>query len=100
METRHGLEDRQLQAYRMRVSVSETLPFVRGSGKKEFIRAFIYEMQIFEERKPDGRWVKSFHFRFPVMMEPGTGTEWWRLEAHDDTVVLMSGVKERWNARF
>ena len=60
--------------------------------KRQLIEALISEVQIFEERQPNGQWLKSIKFKLPVIDEDIS------LSLDNDTrvetVVLMSRVKE------
>lgn len=70
--------------------------------KKEVYQELLDSVELFPEALPDGRWCKAVHFQFPVMIGGETSKDWyaddlpdgWNLEQHDETVVLMSRVKE------
>lgn len=60
--------------------------------RRQLIEALIAEIQIYEERKPNGQWLKSIRFKLPIIendlsigLDNGNQVE---------TVVLMSKVKE------
>ena len=59
--------------------------------RRQLIEALIAEIQIYEERKPNGQWLKSIRFKLPIIendlsigLDNGN---------HVETVVLMSRVK-------
>lgn len=37
--------------------------------KRQFVEALIDEIQIYEERKPNGQWLKSIKFKLPIIEE-------------------------------
>lgn len=37
--------------------------------RRQFIEALISEIQIYEERQPNGQWLKSIKFRLPIIEE-------------------------------
>lgn len=60
--------------------------------RRQLIEALIAEIQIYEERKPNGQWLKSIRFKLPIIendlsigLDNGN---------HVETVVLMSRVKD------
>ena len=62
--------------------------------KKEFLHSFIDRIEIYEDEQPDGRFLKSIAFKFPVFYD---GQEIrgfsWDNETTVETVVLMSRVE-------
>ena len=63
--------------------------------KKEFLNSFVDRIEIYEDEQPDGRFLKSISFKFPVFYD---GQEIrglsWDNEATVDTVVWMSRAKD------
>ena len=60
--------------------------------RRQLIEALIDEIQIYEERKPNGQWLKSIRFKLPIIEKDlSIGLD---NEKHVETVVLMSKVKE------
>jgi site-specific DNA recombinase len=56
--------------------------------RRQLIEALIAEIQIYEERKPNGQWLKSIRFKLPIIennLSVGLDNE-----QHVETVVLMS----------
>lgn len=56
--------------------------------KRQLIEALISEIQIFEERQPNGQWLKSIKFKLPIIEEDVSISL--DNETHVETVVLMS----------
>lgn len=56
--------------------------------KRQFVEALIDEIQIYEERQPNGQWLKSIKFKLPIIEEDFE----MRLDndTQDEAVVLMS----------
>ncbi len=59
--------------------------------EKRIMNIFLERVELFQERQSDGRFVKSVHFKFPVLYK-GVPTEeiGWDTEKHVETVVLLS----------
>ena len=80
--------------------------------RKEFLSTIIRKIEIFEEQRDDGKIIKSITFKFPVDGKPigpdgsdgpegendgssgYVGGNGWHKSGHDETVVLMSRVKD------
>lgn len=59
--------------------------------RRQFMEALISEIQIYEDRQPNGQWLKSIKFRLPIIEEDiNLSLE---DDKHVETVVLMSKVK-------
>ncbi len=66
-------------------------------AKKAIYQEMLDRVELFKEPLPDGRWVKSVHFRFPVLIEGEEDKDWyatdlpdgWNLETQDETVALL-----------
>ena len=60
--------------------------------RRQLMESLISEIHIFEERKPNGQWLKSIKFKLPIIEED------MEISLDNDTqveaVVLMSRVKE------
>ena len=56
--------------------------------RRHLMESLIDEIQIYEERQPNGQWLKSIHFKFPIIDEDMS----LRLDndSHIECVVLMS----------
>lgn len=60
--------------------------------RRQLIEALIAEIQIYEERKPNGQWLKSIRFKLPIIENDlSIGLD---NGEHVETVVLMSRVKD------
>ncbi len=61
--------------------------------KRKIMEALISEVQIYEERQPNGQWLKSIKFKLPIIEEDMS------LSLHNDTQVeQMAIVGERLNS--
>ena len=61
--------------------------------RRQLIEALIEEIQIYEERKPNGQWLKSIRFKLPIIENDlSIGLD---NDNHVETVVLMSRVKDK-----
>ena len=59
--------------------------------RRQLIEALIDEIQIYEERKPNGQWLKSIRFKLPIIEKDlSIGLD---NDEHVETVVLMSRMK-------
>ena len=60
--------------------------------KRQLMESLLSEVQIYEERQPNGQWLKSIKFKLPIIAEDMS------LSLDNDTqietVVLMSKVQE------
>lgn len=70
--------------------------------KKVVYQELLDRVELFPKQLPDGLWVRSVHFKFPVLVEGELSKDWyamdlpdgWNIETHAETVVLMSRVKD------
>ena len=61
--------------------------------KRKFVEELISEVHIYEERHPNGQWLKSIKFKLPTIeedMEMSLDND-----DHIETVVLMSRVEQK-----
>ena len=56
--------------------------------KRQLIEELISEIQIYEERQPNGQWLKSIKFKLPIIAEDMSLSL--DNDAHMETVVLLS----------
>lgn len=56
--------------------------------QRQIMEALISEIQIYEERRPNGQWLKSIKFRLPIIEEDMNVSL--DNEEQDETVVLLS----------
>ena len=62
--------------------------------EKQIMNLLLERVELFEERQPDGRYVKSVHFKIPVIYKGFCTDEvWWDSERHVETVILLSRKK-------
>ncbi len=60
--------------------------------KRQLMESLVSEIQIFEDRQPNGQWLKSIKFRLPIIeedMEVSLDDD-----EHVETVMLMSRIKD------
>ena len=71
--------------------------------KKQVYQEMLERVDIFKEPLPDGRWVKSVTFKFPVVIGDEISDYWeatdvpedvWKKESHVETVCLLSKLSE------
>lgn len=77
-------------AYNMLSFFGEAFPRITDAEKKEIINAWVDCVEIYPDRKDDGRWVRAVRFKFPVVLDGEICTEWLHKRNHDETVVLLS----------
>ena len=61
--------------------------------KRQLMESLIAEIQIYEERQPNGQWLKSIKFKLPIIeedMEIGLDND-----THMETVVTLAGAMGR-----
>lgn len=74
--------------YKILIYFDKLYAVMDQNEKRQFVETLIDEIQIYEERKPNGQWLKSIKFKLPIIEEDFE----MRLDndAQDETVVLMS----------
>ena len=60
--------------------------------KRQIMEALISEIQIYEERQPNGQWLKSIKFKLPIIEEDMSLSL--DNDTQAETVVLMSRVSK------
>jgi len=64
--------------------------------KKEFLNCFVERIEIYEQERPDGRFLKRIKFRFPVFFDGQETQELgWDNEGTVETVCLMERTETR-----
>ena len=61
--------------------------------KRQIMESLISEIHIYEERQPNGQWLKSIKFKLPIIeedMEMSLDSD-----THVETVVLLSQLKQK-----
>ena len=74
--------------YKILIYFDKLYAVMDQTEKRQFVETLIDEIQIYEERKPNGQWLKSIKFKLPIIEEDFE----MRLDndAQDETVVLMT----------
>ena len=74
--------------YKILIYFDKLYAVMDQAEKRQFVEALIDEIQIYEERKPNGQWLKSIKFKLPIIEEDFE----MRLDndTQDETVVLLS----------
>lgn len=65
---------------------------VMDDQERQLMESLLSEIQIYEERQPNGQWLKSIKFKLPIIAEDMSLSL--DNDAHIETVVLMSRDKE------
>jgi site-specific DNA recombinase len=77
--------------YRILLQFDKLYDHMNEDERRALVAGLISEIQIFPERQPDGRWLKSIRFRLPILPEPmETGLEY---DPQAETVVSLSQLK-------
>ena len=77
--------------YKILIYFDKLYAVMDQTEKRQFVETLIDEIQIYEERKPNGQWLKSIKFKLPIIEEDFE----MRLDndAQDETVVCLGGKK-------
>ncbi|MCI7060846.1 MAG: recombinase family protein [Lachnospiraceae bacterium] len=78
--------------YKVLIFFDKLYGMLEEEEKRKFMEILIKEIQIYEERQPNGQWLKSITFRLPIIEEDiqipvGDGLD---NDGHVETVVLLS----------
>ena len=78
--------------YKVLIFFDQLYGMMEEDEKRKFMEILIKEIQIYEERQPNGQWLKSITFRLPIIEEDmqmpvGDGLD---NDGHVETVVLLS----------
>lgn len=78
--------------YKILIYFDKLYAVMDQAEKRQFVEALIDEIQIYEERKPNGQWLKSIKFKLPIIEEDFE----MRLDndTQDKTVCLLSKHQE------
>lgn len=74
--------------YKVLIYFEKLYAVMNEDEKRQLIEALISEIQIYEERQPNGQWLKSIKFKLPII-EQDTEISL-DSDAHVETVVLMT----------
>ena len=82
--------------YKILIYFDKFYSLMNEEERRKLMESLIEEIQIYEERQPNGQWLKSITFRLPIIekdmiISVGDGLD---SEQHVETVVLMSRVKD------
>lgn len=76
--------------YKVLIHFEQLYGVMTDEEKRKFIEEFISEVHIYEERQPNGQWLKSIKFKLPIVeedMELSLDND-----KHVEAVVLMSRI--------
>lgn len=74
--------------YKVLIYFEKLYTVMNEAEKRQLIEALISEVQIFEERQPNGQWLKSIKFKLPIIDEDITISL--DNDIHVETVILMT----------
>ncbi len=74
--------------YKVLINFEQLYHVTNDVEKRQLVEALIDEIQIFEERQPNGQWLKSIKFKLPIISEDMSISL--DNDDHMETVVLMS----------
>ena len=74
--------------YKILIYFDKLYAVMDQNEKRQFVETLIDEIQIYEERKPNGQWLKSIKFKLPIIEEDFE----MRLDndAQDETIVMLT----------
>ena len=79
--------------YKILIYFDKLYAVMDQTEKRQFVETLIDEIQIYEERKPNGQWLKSIKFKLPIIEEDFEMSL--DNDTQDETVVLLSHTKSR-----
>ncbi len=74
--------------YKVLIYFEKLYAMMNEVERRQLMEALIFEIQIYEDRQPNGQWLKSIKFRLPIMEEDMDLSL--EDDKHVETVVLMS----------
>ena len=74
--------------YKVLISFDKLYSVMDDQEKRQLMESLISEIQIYEERQPNGQWLKSIKFKLPIVAENMSLSL--DSDAHMETVVLLS----------
>ena len=77
--------------YKVLIFFDKLYSVMDDQEKRQLMESLLSEVQIYEERQPNGQWLKSIMFKLPIITEDMSLSL--DNDAHIETVVLMSMVK-------
>ena len=77
--------------YKVLIFFDKLYSVMDDQEKRQLMESLLSEVQIYEERKPNGQWLKSIKFKLPIIEEDMSLSL--DNDAHIETVVLLSHKK-------
>ena len=74
--------------YKVLIFFDKLYSVMDDQEKRQLMESLLSEVQIYEERKPNGQWLKSIKFKLPIIEEDMSLSL--DNDAHIETVVLLS----------
>ena len=78
--------------YKVLIYFDKLYSVMDDQEKRQLMESLLSEVQIYEERQPNGQWLKSIKFKLPIIAEDMCLSL--DNDAHMETVVLMTIVKK------
>jgi len=95
MQKKQAIEAEKLTGdniYKVLIYFEKLYGAMNEAERRQLMEALISEVQIYEERQPNGQWLKSIKFKLPIIegnMELSLDSD-----EHVETVCLMSRVEK------
>ena len=78
--------------YKVLIFFDKLYSVMDDQEKRQLMESLLSEVQIYEERQPNGQWLKSIKFKLPIIAEDMSSSL--DNDTHMETVVLLSKVKQ------
>ena len=78
--------------YKVLIYFDKLYSVMDDQEKRQLMESLLSEVQIYEERQPNGQWLKSIKFKLPIIAEDMSLSL--DNDTHIETVVLMSKVQK------
>ena len=79
--------------YKVLIYFDKLYAVMSEQEKRQIMEALISEIQIYEERQPNGQWLKSIKFKLPIIEEDMSLSL--DNDTHVETVVLLSQLRQK-----
>ena len=79
--------------YKVLIYFDKLYAAMNEQEKRQIMEALISEIQIYEERQPNGQWLKSIKFKLPIIEEDMSLSL--DNDKHVETVVLLSQLRQK-----
>ena len=99
LSSMNNLQATRENAYSMIKMLQAKFGELDDATKKVAYIELLDRVEMFDDKQPNGRWVKSIHFKFPVCIDgvvsqdwyaaDDDGNVWWENENHDETIVAL-----------